>query len=284
MNEMEFLQTLDKCKTVEMVYSTTDYDIFKALDYNRDVTERRVAKLTASFSEKRVRNPIVVNEKFEVIDGQGRLETCKNLHLPVEFVVAKGANIEDCRRMNLYNTNWKKEDYVNSYVEAGIESYINIKKVRTSTGLPYCTILRLSNKYRGELLAGYLESGKAIFSKQDATCVERIFEMALEIRKALDYTKKMNDVFIVSVKIVSETPKYNHYRMLEKCKITKENFGQYSNLEGMLKEFSRIYNQKIKNESNKIYFESWLKNRGKNIRTYETNTNYDNTKSVKTLK
>ena len=70
-------------KSSEEMFRTTDYDAFKRVLGNRKVLEDRVSKILASFDKiGYIPVPIIVNEKFEVIDGQGRLEACKRRGLP----------------------------------------------------------------------------------------------------------------------------------------------------------------------------------------------------------
>ena len=70
-----------------------------------------------------VHNPIIVNEKMEVIDGQGRLTALQRLKMPVEYVVAPGAGNKECIYMNMNMVNWKLPDFVKSYAEQGNENY-----------------------------------------------------------------------------------------------------------------------------------------------------------------
>lgn len=107
------------------VLSTVKYDMFKRLSGNRGVSASRVNKIKNSIlSVGYITSPIIVNENFEVIDGQGRLEALKQLSLPVEYIIHKNAGINECRAMNLYQTNWNMTDYIESYAEEGIDSYV----------------------------------------------------------------------------------------------------------------------------------------------------------------
>ena len=84
------------------MFRTTDYDSFKRVLGNRKVLEDRVSKILASFDKiGYIPVPIIVNEKYEVIDGQGRLEACKRRGLPVNFIIRPGLKIEDCIVMNI---------------------------------------------------------------------------------------------------------------------------------------------------------------------------------------
>ena len=56
------------------IYETTSYSQFKTMEGNRAVKDGRVNKIVESINKiGYVLSPILVNEKMEVIDGQGRL-------------------------------------------------------------------------------------------------------------------------------------------------------------------------------------------------------------------
>jgi len=55
--------------TVCMVYKTHKYDVFKLMDENRTLNMLHVKRLVQSFQDQYLVCPIIVNERFEVIDG-----------------------------------------------------------------------------------------------------------------------------------------------------------------------------------------------------------------------
>lgn len=71
-------------------------------------------------------NPIIVNEKYEVIDGQHRLEAFRALAIPVDYIMVKGAGIEECRLLNRKQGNWTTLDYLKSYARGGNKNYIRL--------------------------------------------------------------------------------------------------------------------------------------------------------------
>ena len=106
------------------VYVTKDYSIFKRLIGNRDIPESRISKIVESIQTIGwVHNPIIVNEKMEVIDGQGRLTALQRLKMPIEYIIAKGAGNKECIYMNMNMVNWKLPDFIKSYAEQGNENY-----------------------------------------------------------------------------------------------------------------------------------------------------------------
>lgn len=114
-------------RIIANVYETRNYDMFKKLLGNRDVTEQRVEKIKASIQNVGyVLNPCVINGNNEVIDGQGRIEALKQLELPVHYVIDKNAGLEQCVQLNINGTPWKTRDYVESYAQQGINDYVNL--------------------------------------------------------------------------------------------------------------------------------------------------------------
>ena len=106
------------------VYVTKDYSIFKRLIGNRDIPESRISKIVESIQTIGwVHNPIIVNEKMEVIDGQGRLTALQRLKMPIEYIIAEGAGNKECIYMNMNMVNWKLPDFIKSYAEQGNENY-----------------------------------------------------------------------------------------------------------------------------------------------------------------
>ena len=75
---------------VNSVYRTNDYSLFSKLDGNRDVNKAHLHRLKKSIKEESLCVPIIVNEKYEIIDGQHRFSCWENLMLPVYYIVVEG--------------------------------------------------------------------------------------------------------------------------------------------------------------------------------------------------
>ena len=111
-----------KDQVIGKIYQTTDYDKFKRLKGNRDVS--RSGKVVESIEKVGyILSPILVNENFEVIDGQNRLQAVKELKLPVKYMVQPGIGIDECRALNINQSNWSTEQFIASYAENGYSSY-----------------------------------------------------------------------------------------------------------------------------------------------------------------
>lgn len=280
-----------KASVISCVYETKDYSLFRELENNRDVTKARAEKLIASFSEKEILNPIVVNEKMEIVDGQGRFEALKSLGRTIKFLVSPGATIEDCRRMNQYNTKWSTMTFATSFASSGNENYKRILECKKITNLSFPLMLRLVNQTdnmsvkengKRKYSQSKIASGELNFTDADKNKVIQIFNFTNEIKNALQLSHRLNEAFYIAVKVMVEFEGYDHARMLKKCKLYKHKFTQMANLENALKEFSSCYNQGQSTKT-RLYFEDYMRDKGYKIRDYEPFTSYDISESVKTL-
>ena len=145
------------------VYTTKDYSMFKRLVGNRDIPESRISKIIDSIQKIGwVHNPIVVNEKMEVIDGQGRLTALQRLKMPVEYIIAPGASTKECIYMNMNMVNWKLPDFIKSYAEQGNENYQRLlslmeKYVTGNLDIISTAVYRVSKSKHRDIKEGILQ-------------------------------------------------------------------------------------------------------------------------------
>ncbi len=107
------------------ILQTTDYAKFKPVFGNRAIIKGHVQILINAIEKKNLLpfNPIKVNEKWEVIDGQHRLKAAEVLKTPIYYVVTEKADITDVIMENTHNKNWTLDDYIRSYAARGVEAY-----------------------------------------------------------------------------------------------------------------------------------------------------------------
>lgn len=115
-------------KQINQVLSTSDYSLFKTLDGNRAVNKLHVKRLKQSFLNAYLLSPILVNNKYQIIDGQHRFEAAKELKLPVNYIVCKNYGLKEVQILNTNMKNWKKEDYLNGYCDLKYPEYLQFRK------------------------------------------------------------------------------------------------------------------------------------------------------------
>jgi len=111
------------------VYTTEDYSLFRFYDSNRP--PEHWPKLAQSIQKKDLTKymPIVVSKDFHIIDGQGRFLACKELSIPVHFIVAENATESDIILLNVGRENWRIENYLNFYVNSGYSDYVLVAQI-----------------------------------------------------------------------------------------------------------------------------------------------------------
>ena len=216
---------------IKEVKSTRNYKQFKKLIGNRKVDEARINKIVKSIKKVGyITNPIIVNDKLEVIDGQGRLEALERLHMPVEYIVEPGIGIDECISMNMHQTNWTLLDYIVSFASRGMESYIKILKLKQD--YPEFSLHAI-----GTALFGVGRLSGAVINKGELEISDEIYEMAT---KRLDYCRQFNDV-ILKMKVNREFLRQSIIFMTMIEEVDKEFFLEKFLKEGqLLKPFHTI--------------------------------------------
>ena len=146
--------------TEKKIMVTDDYSIFKSLEGNRAAKDKRVDKIVQSILKiGYITSPILVNENMEVIDGQGRLSALERLSMPVEYIIQPGIGIEECRQMNIHQSNWTDYDYVCSYAIRGDENYQKLQSLMDRFDMPIQVILQAT---RDKLSQGGYKNTKTV--------------------------------------------------------------------------------------------------------------------------
>lgn len=112
-----------------------NYESFKVLDQNREINHKHVTLLKKSIEANpkiMESQPILVNENMEIIDGQHRYQACKELEMPVYYMVIPGLTVAEARSMNAMQRGWTAMDYAQSYAKAGNENYALLLEFKRS--------------------------------------------------------------------------------------------------------------------------------------------------------
>ena len=111
-------------KHSNQVHTTTDYFMFKTLNGNRDINQLHLTRLKESFKKDYLTTIIMVNENFEIIDGQHRFLICQEFKLPINYIICKNYGLNEVQILNANMKNWQTVDYVNGYCDLGYKDYM----------------------------------------------------------------------------------------------------------------------------------------------------------------
>jgi hypothetical protein len=127
----------NKDVSVNQVFVTNDYTKFKLLQGNRSVDPAHVQELVNSMGEQYLQMAIHVNQDFQVIDGQHRLEACQELKLPIYYIMHDGWALDEVHILNTHQVNWNSIDYLHSFASRGNEQYQIFLKFMEDYGFGY---------------------------------------------------------------------------------------------------------------------------------------------------
>lgn len=117
--------TMDK-----QVHTTNDYFLFKPLQGNRQLNKLHLNRLKDAIQKNYLFTVIMVNENYEIIDGQHRFECIRELSLPLHYIVCKGYGLPEVQILNQNAKNWNYEDYLAGYIDLGYKDYIIYKEFK----------------------------------------------------------------------------------------------------------------------------------------------------------
>ena len=241
------------------VFETKNYGMFKRLEGNRDLTS--VNKIIDSInSVGYILNPIIVNEKMEVIDGQNRVEALRKLGLPVHYYMVKGATVRTARSLNLGRSNWKPLDYVKSYAESGNESYQLLLKFMDETKLP----LQIAHAIIKKRIINGGGNSKCDIHSGELSVTQKEYIDALNIYKYMEACKEALDNIIGSKRVkYAATAWCLGQKNCDKDRFVKIMNYKYVKIrpvtdggaEYFLQDITKLYNSSLKDASKKVNFD-----------------------------
>lgn len=222
-------------KVVTKVLETKDYSMFRTLNGNRVKDELHITRLKKSFEKAYLISPIIVNERFEIIDGQHRFEAAMRLGLPIMYIVAVGYRLKEVQILNENMRNWKKVDYLHAYCDLGNVQYLKFREFMNlfpDLSLSICEAL-LTNKVLGG--SGVSGTDKKFKSEtnQRGSFVRRMFqegdfeinnyETAVENANNILLVKKHYDgfnrkTFVNAMISIFKLSYYKHSRLIDRLK------------------------------------------------------------------
>lgn len=101
------------------IETTLDYDKFRTVEGNREVDTPHVRQLAEEIALNDLTPyfPVLINQDWEIIDGQHRFEVCRTLTLPIYYLQVPGLDLKSVQRINTSSKRWNLRDYIQSYIQ-----------------------------------------------------------------------------------------------------------------------------------------------------------------------
>lgn len=242
------------------VYKTNDHGIFTRLEGNRPIKEQRVSKIINSIARHGyISNPIIVNEKLEIIDGQGREMALDRLGMPVEFIIVEGLTIVECRAMNIHQSNWTTRDHIDSFACTGNEDYSRVQSLLKSfSNLPDNVIYAAAYDMYRVPSHVKIKSGSMECSKDAQERAKWRLGYASELQKTAKKLGGSSQTFFFAILYAYDTLEIEQHQRLKELLIKcAGDISRVSKVDLFLREFDNLYNKGQKKD--KITLEAqWI--------------------------
>lgn len=223
------------------VLTSTDYDQFKIIDGNRGLNTLHFNRLKESMRAKYLVSPIIVNQKFQVIDGQHRLLACKELKLPVRYVVCDGYDLEDVHRYNMTSKNWTLDDFMNGYIQLGKKEYEFYKNFKDKYGFGHGeSIAMVSGKADRNDAVKKFQAGELRIKNYTAACV--FAEKVQTIAPYYEGYRRRS--FVLALLFLQKNVNFTIEEFVEKLKFQRSKMYDCGTQDQYIKLIEEIYNFK----------------------------------------
>jgi len=193
------------------INSTRDYSILVNEKGNRSLNEPHVRRLMTSMEKKFLISPILVNEKFQVIDGRHRLEAMQRLKLETKYISVPGYGLEEIQLLNTNLKNWSITDFTEAYVELDIKAYILYQKFKDNYNFNHSVALVLLSGTGLENKSIFQEFRDGLFEIGDYAAADRSAEILYELEPYLYFFKARNFVLAYLKALATECFKHTEF-------------------------------------------------------------------------
>lgn len=231
--------------------STTEYTRFKRIVGNRPLRKAHVRNLVTAISKDATTiryNPILVNDKMEVIDGEHRLAAIKQLGMPVYYIQEPDLTLENVINLNSGTKAWTPTDFAESYKERGNENYAIYLDFKKEFGFNHDILLRylsLDNPITGDMFRqGKLKVGN----------VKKSLQLCNDLQEVGQYYDRFNNrSFALGFYMLWKNKSYDHKRMVQKLSVHKAKMHDCALPEQYADLLQKIYNIGVM-DHNRVWF------------------------------
>lgn len=230
------------------VFQTSDYARFKILKGNRPHKKSHLKLLKESISNHGdLGAPILVNDEYEIIDGQHRIKIFEELELPVRYIIKGGFGLKEVHILNSNRKNWTMTEFMNCYVEIGKKEYIKYKEFYGRHGFPQSTtlIVVLGASAGGQQMEEF-KRGNFIF-KSPAEAEDRAEKILMFKDLYAGYKRQL---FVATMIRLFRHEEYQHAEFISKLKYQREKLFDANSVNSYLRLIEEIYNYRRQKKAN----------------------------------
>jgi hypothetical protein len=224
---------------------TTQYGKFSFIGGNRKVNSRNLNALRKSMEQEMLMSPIIVNEKYEIIDGQHRFLVRKEMGKEIPYIIMHGYGLEQVHTLNSISKIWGNKEYLEGYAGLGNVNYIKFREFQQKHRL---SILSALSVLRDTALAGnhvrMYEFRNGNFSLNDAQLQQAEFTMVVINRIHNLYSGAKRRQFIYAIIKLMKNPNFDPALFINKLTYQQTKLVDCATVEQSILLIEEIYNYK----------------------------------------
>lgn len=228
------------------IYETNNYNRFNFIHVNRNISRDHVNHLKKAIMANNMLHakPIVVDQQYNIIDGQHRFIAARELNLKIYYAIVDGFE-EDIISLNANQRSWQTIDYVQYYAKKGIDSYKRALDLINRYGAGVANTIEIISKNHSGGDRRKLRSGN----------YEAVSTVEAERRvKTLSSLKDLfkNRLYISQVRALKrcfDIIEFDEVHFLNRCKTCRSKFINEPELKEQLRVFENIYNYRLQEKN-----------------------------------
>jgi len=263
--EMRGFPTGSGDKVDGFVYKTTNLSQFRNIPGNRIINEDSVyvRKLAESIAKIGNVTPIIINDKWETIDGQRLIRAVRKYGLPnvITYVRKSGTDIGTVGDLNHLQLKWNYKDWLHKYVSLDRKDYIQYKEIAEKWGH-----LMRSRSMRGLLMNSKVDRlpldiwENGIFQIKQEDLAKNI--QFLKLLEKVDTIGEKDNIFArdrnfqkALYEIVTGTKSVDEERLLQKIRFGFGRLNVKTDDKTYKKVLGSLYNSRLRPEKQHIIYE-----------------------------
>ena len=231
---------------------TRNYGKFSFLGLNRKLNRRCINALKNSIAKNGyIGSPILVNERFEILDGQHRFVALKEAGMEIPYQVIN-TDYDAIIDLNTTQHNWSVEDYINFYCEKDHnQHYVRLKRLCNELNTSPTNILMMAyrRKPSGQELIN-IKKGLLRLTIDDELRAKNFYDVYNQIAKLLRMTPTTR--LCSALVNISCRPRFKWKILVEKASKYPTMAYNCRTVDEFVVMFKDLYNYKQKKEENRI--------------------------------
>ena len=246
---MNNLKTEPMVKHSNQVHTTTDYFLFKPIEGNRNKNILHINRLKKSMEETYLFTVIIVNEKYEIVDGQHRFDVIQELKLPLNYIVCNGYGLNEVHILNQNSKTWTSDDYLDGYCKLGYKDYLKYKEFKDLYGIGHYECMWLLNGSQLSNPTQVFFTGDFKIKNYNEAC--KIIEKIMLVEPYYEEWKRRS--FILAMLQLFKNPNFELTEFLQKLKLQPTALSNCSTTNQYVSLIEEIYNYRRREKVNLRY-------------------------------